>query len=168
MTDIYIYFYFGPRGLPFIAHLDSLPNFTRPSDGPVRLPIVDKYKVSCRLTGMCSGLLPPPRCPLHMCGCERNYFYFCLLGQNLPFLNPSSLLWSSVKHAVAGFACAESLLWMTQLFGTRIVWVVGSSSHYQRLPTVHQCTSLLPLKFSWCAFMLESPALVYRKTHKCL
>ncbi|XP_075890878.1 eukaryotic peptide chain release factor GTP-binding subunit ERF3A [Nelusetta ayraudi] len=31
-------------GLPFIAHLDSLPNFTRSSDGPVRLPIVDKYK----------------------------------------------------------------------------------------------------------------------------
>ncbi|XP_006637246.1 eukaryotic peptide chain release factor GTP-binding subunit ERF3A isoform X3 [Lepisosteus oculatus] len=31
-------------GLPFIAHLDSLPNFNRSSDGPVRLPIVDKYK----------------------------------------------------------------------------------------------------------------------------
>uniref|UniRef100_A0A673AB24 G1 to S phase transition 1 n=1 Tax=Sphaeramia orbicularis TaxID=375764 RepID=A0A673AB24_9TELE len=31
-------------GLPFIAHLDGLPNFTRSSDGPVRLPIVDKYK----------------------------------------------------------------------------------------------------------------------------
>uniref|UniRef100_A0A8C1G3V4 G1 to S phase transition 1, like n=1 Tax=Cyprinus carpio carpio TaxID=630221 RepID=A0A8C1G3V4_CYPCA len=32
------------RGLPFIPHLDSLPNFNRSSDGPVRLPIVDKYK----------------------------------------------------------------------------------------------------------------------------
>uniref|UniRef100_A0A8D3DHM8 G1 to S phase transition 1 n=1 Tax=Scophthalmus maximus TaxID=52904 RepID=A0A8D3DHM8_SCOMX len=31
-------------GLPFISHLDSLPNFTRSNDGPVRLPIVDKYK----------------------------------------------------------------------------------------------------------------------------
>uniref|UniRef100_A0A669EP35 G1 to S phase transition 1, like n=1 Tax=Oreochromis niloticus TaxID=8128 RepID=A0A669EP35_ORENI len=31
-------------GLPFIPHLDSLPNFNRSSDGPVRLPIVDKYK----------------------------------------------------------------------------------------------------------------------------
>nr|XP_020476024.1 eukaryotic peptide chain release factor GTP-binding subunit ERF3A [Monopterus albus] len=31
-------------GLPFISHLDSLPIFTRSSDGPVRLPIVDKYK----------------------------------------------------------------------------------------------------------------------------
>uniref|UniRef100_A0A8C2YXH5 G1 to S phase transition 1 n=1 Tax=Cyclopterus lumpus TaxID=8103 RepID=A0A8C2YXH5_CYCLU len=31
-------------GLPFIAHLDSLPNFTRSNDGPIRLPIVDKYK----------------------------------------------------------------------------------------------------------------------------
>ncbi|XP_074475387.1 eukaryotic peptide chain release factor GTP-binding subunit ERF3A [Sebastes fasciatus] len=31
-------------GVPFIAHLDSLPNFTRSNDGPVRLPIVDKYK----------------------------------------------------------------------------------------------------------------------------
>ncbi|KAM3859746.1 eukaryotic peptide chain release factor GTP-binding subunit ERF3A [Diretmus argenteus] len=31
-------------GLPFISHLDSLPNFTRSMDGPVRLPIVDKYK----------------------------------------------------------------------------------------------------------------------------
>uniref|UniRef100_A0A671MIW5 Pyridoxal-dependent decarboxylase domain-containing protein 1 n=1 Tax=Sinocyclocheilus anshuiensis TaxID=1608454 RepID=A0A671MIW5_9TELE len=31
-------------GLPFIPHLDSLPNFSRSSDGPVRLPIVDKYK----------------------------------------------------------------------------------------------------------------------------
>lgn len=33
------------RGLPFIPHLDSLPNLNRSSDGPVRLPIVDKYKV---------------------------------------------------------------------------------------------------------------------------
>ncbi|XP_056433131.1 eukaryotic peptide chain release factor GTP-binding subunit ERF3A [Gadus chalcogrammus] len=31
-------------GLPFISHLDSLPSFTRSRDGPVRLPIVDKYK----------------------------------------------------------------------------------------------------------------------------
>lgn len=31
-------------GLPFIPHLDALPNFNRSSDGPVRLPIVDKYK----------------------------------------------------------------------------------------------------------------------------
>ncbi|XP_012694407.1 eukaryotic peptide chain release factor GTP-binding subunit ERF3A [Clupea harengus] len=31
-------------GLPFIPHLDSLPSFTRSLDGPVRLPIVDKYK----------------------------------------------------------------------------------------------------------------------------
>ncbi|CAL8272064.1 unnamed protein product [Lota lota] len=31
-------------GLPFIPHLDSLPIFSRSSDGPVRLPIVDKYK----------------------------------------------------------------------------------------------------------------------------
>uniref|UniRef100_A0AAR2L5Z6 G1 to S phase transition 1, like n=1 Tax=Pygocentrus nattereri TaxID=42514 RepID=A0AAR2L5Z6_PYGNA len=31
-------------GLPFIPHLDSLPNFNRSSEGPVRLPIVDKYK----------------------------------------------------------------------------------------------------------------------------
>lgn len=33
------------RGLPFIPYLDSLPNLNRSSDGPVRLPIVDKYKV---------------------------------------------------------------------------------------------------------------------------
>lgn len=33
------------RGLPFIPHLDSLPKFNRSNDGPVRLPIVDKYKV---------------------------------------------------------------------------------------------------------------------------
>ncbi|XP_062269922.1 eukaryotic peptide chain release factor GTP-binding subunit ERF3A isoform X1 [Platichthys flesus] len=31
-------------GLPFISHLDSLPNFTRSTDAAVRLPIVDKYK----------------------------------------------------------------------------------------------------------------------------
>ncbi|XP_035657269.1 eukaryotic peptide chain release factor GTP-binding subunit ERF3A isoform X1 [Oncorhynchus keta] len=31
-------------GLPFIPHLDSLPSFNRIIDGPVRLPIVDKYK----------------------------------------------------------------------------------------------------------------------------
>ncbi|XP_020774076.1 G1 to S phase transition 1, like [Boleophthalmus pectinirostris] len=31
-------------GLPFIPHLDSLPNLNRSRDGPVRLPIVDKYK----------------------------------------------------------------------------------------------------------------------------
>uniref|UniRef100_A0A8C7FDB1 G1 to S phase transition 1 n=1 Tax=Oncorhynchus kisutch TaxID=8019 RepID=A0A8C7FDB1_ONCKI len=32
------------KGLPFIPHLDSLPSFNRITDGPVRLPIVDKYK----------------------------------------------------------------------------------------------------------------------------
>ncbi|EHB04174.1 Eukaryotic peptide chain release factor GTP-binding subunit ERF3A, partial [Heterocephalus glaber] len=31
-------------GLPFIPYLDNLPNFNRSVDGPVRLPIVDKYK----------------------------------------------------------------------------------------------------------------------------
>ncbi|XP_041503486.1 eukaryotic peptide chain release factor GTP-binding subunit ERF3B-like [Microtus oregoni] len=31
-------------GLPFIPYLDSLPNFNRSVDGPIRLPIVDKYK----------------------------------------------------------------------------------------------------------------------------
>ncbi|XP_021043698.1 eukaryotic peptide chain release factor GTP-binding subunit ERF3B [Mus pahari] len=31
-------------GLPFIPYLDSLPNFNRAIDGPIRLPIVDKYK----------------------------------------------------------------------------------------------------------------------------
>ncbi|XP_072275095.1 eukaryotic peptide chain release factor GTP-binding subunit ERF3A [Pyxicephalus adspersus] len=31
-------------GLPFIPYLDNLPNFNRSMDGPVRLPIVDKYK----------------------------------------------------------------------------------------------------------------------------
>lgn len=31
-------------GLPFIPHLDSLPFFNRSTDGPIRLPIVDKYK----------------------------------------------------------------------------------------------------------------------------
>lgn len=31
-------------GLPFIPYLDNLPNFNRSLDGPVRLPIVDKYK----------------------------------------------------------------------------------------------------------------------------
>ncbi|XP_069839805.1 eukaryotic peptide chain release factor GTP-binding subunit ERF3A isoform X1 [Dendropsophus ebraccatus] len=32
------------NGLPFIPYLDNLPNFNRSYDGPVRLPIVDKYK----------------------------------------------------------------------------------------------------------------------------
>uniref|UniRef100_A0A8C5QK72 G1 to S phase transition 1 n=1 Tax=Leptobrachium leishanense TaxID=445787 RepID=A0A8C5QK72_9ANUR len=32
------------NGLPFIPYLDHLPNFNRSYDGPVRLPIVDKYK----------------------------------------------------------------------------------------------------------------------------
>ncbi|XP_040212870.1 eukaryotic peptide chain release factor GTP-binding subunit ERF3A isoform X1 [Rana temporaria] len=31
-------------GLPFIPYLDNLPHFNRSLDGPVRLPIVDKYK----------------------------------------------------------------------------------------------------------------------------
>ncbi|XP_077305027.1 eukaryotic peptide chain release factor GTP-binding subunit ERF3A isoform X1 [Lithobates pipiens] len=31
-------------GLPFIPYLDILPHFNRSVDGPVRLPIVDKYK----------------------------------------------------------------------------------------------------------------------------
>ncbi|XP_005088235.1 eukaryotic peptide chain release factor GTP-binding subunit ERF3B [Mesocricetus auratus] len=31
-------------GLPFIPYLDSLPSFNRSVDGPIRLPIVDKYK----------------------------------------------------------------------------------------------------------------------------
>lgn len=32
------------NGLPFIPYLDNLPSFNRSYDGPVRLPIVDKYK----------------------------------------------------------------------------------------------------------------------------
>ncbi|ETE59613.1 Eukaryotic peptide chain release factor GTP-binding subunit ERF3A, partial [Ophiophagus hannah] len=35
---------FCPCGLPFIPYLDNLPNFNRSVDGPIRLPIVDKYK----------------------------------------------------------------------------------------------------------------------------
>ncbi|XP_006065071.4 LOW QUALITY PROTEIN: eukaryotic peptide chain release factor GTP-binding subunit ERF3A-like [Bubalus bubalis] len=31
-------------GLPFIPYLDNMPNFNRSIDGPIRLPIVDKYK----------------------------------------------------------------------------------------------------------------------------
>uniref|UniRef100_A0A2K5SB62 Tr-type G domain-containing protein n=1 Tax=Cebus imitator TaxID=2715852 RepID=A0A2K5SB62_CEBIM len=31
-------------GLPFIPYLDNQPNFSRSVDGPIRLPIVDKYK----------------------------------------------------------------------------------------------------------------------------
>ncbi|XP_051824877.1 eukaryotic peptide chain release factor GTP-binding subunit ERF3A-like [Antechinus flavipes] len=31
-------------GLPFVPYLDDLPNFNRSVDGPIRLPIVDKYK----------------------------------------------------------------------------------------------------------------------------
>ncbi|XP_053327424.1 eukaryotic peptide chain release factor GTP-binding subunit ERF3A isoform X2 [Spea bombifrons] len=32
------------NGLAFIPYLDNMPNFNRSYDGPVRLPIVDKYK----------------------------------------------------------------------------------------------------------------------------
>lgn len=46
-----IFKWFTSRGLPFIPHLDSLPNFNRSVDGPVRLPIVDKYKVSWSYPG---------------------------------------------------------------------------------------------------------------------
>lgn len=31
-------------GLPFIPYLDHLPNFNRSVDGPIILPVVDKYK----------------------------------------------------------------------------------------------------------------------------
>ncbi|XP_049623196.1 eukaryotic peptide chain release factor GTP-binding subunit ERF3A-like [Suncus etruscus] len=31
-------------GLPFISYLDNLPNFNRSVDGPIRLPVVDKFK----------------------------------------------------------------------------------------------------------------------------
>ncbi|KAK7938576.1 hypothetical protein WMY93_001902 [Mugilogobius chulae] len=41
-------------GLPFIPHLDSLPNFNRSRDGPVRLPIVDKYKHVVEVLGLLS------------------------------------------------------------------------------------------------------------------
>uniref|UniRef100_G3NKR5 G1 to S phase transition 1 n=1 Tax=Gasterosteus aculeatus aculeatus TaxID=481459 RepID=G3NKR5_GASAC len=41
-------------GLPFISHLDSLPNFTRSNDGPVRLPIVDKYKHTVEVLSLLS------------------------------------------------------------------------------------------------------------------
>lgn len=84
---------FSNRGLPFIAHLDSLPNFTRSSDGPVRLPIVDKYKVSnwkllvlisCKkktktIGSLCSAQLRSQR----MSGCKIS-FGSCSLCQN-PF-----------------------------------------------------------------------------------
>ena len=31
------------KGLPFIAHIDSLPSVARNNDGPFMMPIVDKY-----------------------------------------------------------------------------------------------------------------------------
>lgn len=39
-------------GLPFIPYLDNLPNFNRSVDGPIRLPIVDKYKVQIKIIGL--------------------------------------------------------------------------------------------------------------------
>lgn len=49
--------FFIHRGLPFIPHLDNLPNLNRSSDGPVRLPIVDKYKVSPALFDLLSVMV---------------------------------------------------------------------------------------------------------------
>ncbi|KAH0631877.1 hypothetical protein JD844_019770 [Phrynosoma platyrhinos] len=41
-------------GLPFIPYLDNLPNFNRSVDGPIRLPIVDKYKHNVEVLGILS------------------------------------------------------------------------------------------------------------------
>ncbi|XP_049555726.1 eukaryotic peptide chain release factor GTP-binding subunit ERF3A isoform X3 [Orcinus orca] len=41
-------------GLPFIPYLDNLPNFSRSVDGPIRLPIVDKYKHNVEVLGILS------------------------------------------------------------------------------------------------------------------
>ena len=41
------------RGPSFISYLDELPSLTRRTDLPLRMPIVDKYKViSNMLAGM--------------------------------------------------------------------------------------------------------------------
>lgn len=92
----YFFSFFCSRGLPFISHLDSLPNFTRSSDGPVRLPIVDKYKVSnqrrvvLRLSRgrdrKCVTACLLHRTVLSQQICGRHFFFlsgFCLLCQNL-------------------------------------------------------------------------------------
>jgi len=34
------------REQTFIEHLDGLPSFNRSTDGPLRMPIVGRYKVS--------------------------------------------------------------------------------------------------------------------------
>ncbi|KAI5932405.1 Eukaryotic peptide chain release factor GTP-binding subunit ERF3A [Manis javanica] len=39
-------YYYILIGLPFIPYLDNLPNFNRSVDGPIRLPIVDTYKIN--------------------------------------------------------------------------------------------------------------------------
>uniref|UniRef100_H2ZWY2 G1 to S phase transition 1 n=1 Tax=Latimeria chalumnae TaxID=7897 RepID=H2ZWY2_LATCH len=44
LLGIYVGYCTFISALPFIPYLDNLPNFNRSVDGPVRLPIVDKYK----------------------------------------------------------------------------------------------------------------------------
>ena len=36
------------RGPTFIDYLDSLPSFNRSIDGPLRMPIIERYKVCLR------------------------------------------------------------------------------------------------------------------------
>ena len=45
MLIIFMLFYFY-RGSSLIDYLDNLPPMDRKSDGPLRLPIVDRFKVS--------------------------------------------------------------------------------------------------------------------------
>lgn len=139
-------FYFGIRGLPFISHLDSLPNFTRSSDGPVRLPIVDKYKVSCRFTGTLGSLLPPPLCPWHVCGSEKNTVFVSVYGAKFSVFKSSLLFIVFTKHAHT-----KSLWWVTQLSVT--VWPSVTCRKLFTLLvslSVHHHTSHIPLKQHLC------------------
>lgn len=140
-------FYFGIRGLPFISHLDSLPNFTRSSDGPVRLPIVDKYKVSCRVTGTCSSLLPPPFCPWLMCGREikTTIFVFIYSAKFSIFKSLFILIVFTKTCTLSISSMGDSAVWdwpcvsCWKLF-TLLVSPFCASSHISYLPfNQHLC-----------------------------
>ena len=53
MLTLFNGYFYVLSGLPFIPYLDNLPNFNRSVDGPIRLPIVDKYKVPKMFKKLC-------------------------------------------------------------------------------------------------------------------
>lgn len=48
LSFLLFYLNLSCRGPAFLEYIDNLPSLNRPTEGPFRMPVVDKYKVRNR------------------------------------------------------------------------------------------------------------------------